>query len=1639
MANKKCFRRITVALLSLVMFMGLLPMSALADFDTAVTGGYYTILSEKDYVLCDGATETEIVLNNNDGNRRQVLHVIEVDPNDPNVEVLPAYYGIDKDLTDPANWSAQTMEVQMDYYRDELGYNVVGGMNTALAYDSEAPSSFMVWNGQVLATPALHGNSQTYLAVTKNADDTVSFELRPTTEDLHGDEWQAVSCNFGFVVKDGQLVNTTGSRSDAADRSMIGIKEDGTLVIVQAEGRNAPYAVGLSTYELGEIMLALGCKWAVNGDGGGSSQILTKREGESDYTLRSIPSDGTPRATINGIIVASKAAPSGVFDHVSMIAEHSYITPGASVEIDVKGVDAAGSPAELPTEGISFSVTDGTYADGIYTAGTAVGAQTVTAYYNGEEVGSVTVEVVIPDSLEFNSSEITVPYGRTVVLDISAYYGAFEVPITAADVQIALSNSAVGTLNGLSFTAVSEEVETPTSDITVTLVHDTEVTASAVITLGKGSEVVYDFEDQDLHGFYRSTQANYNYTCAPGETRIVNASTGRVHSGDYAMAVEVDFSASLEAGYQLATLYAGETKIFENAKTLGMWIYIPDEADGLRIDLVINSFDAEGNATSSNTTGQWNIAGAGETTLTEVGFVYSFDESGWYYISKDISAYTYNGFQNGTALLKFYVCQKDGKNGYIYGYQSSVNGKYVFYIDDLTVDYSSAVDDREAPIFSDITYAVAGMDESVVLDGQTLSSNTVSFIASVAENTAKTNYTGINTASGKVYIDGVDYSSELVWGGSSKMALNDVTLADGRHQIKFTVCDKQGNYTSIVRDFVINAAENAPIKVVPHTPDADRLLLGSLYYIDVVAAAVENVQSVSVTLDLNNISTWHLDNMDVAEGFEASYTLAADENIATVTISRTGIVAAAGELALVSIPTRTWQLAPVVAIYGHPGAVWMYPDYKKTNEILPMDLTVETDGGEVVFLDGTTASFSSAKIQVDTELSGNAYTSSGSAAYNYIRNEPWYAGWNGGHDHRAETAQYYAEGATNVSTPVLLEDKEPTCTEDGYIGRTYCEDCQSVVDWGTTVPKTGHTYTLVDGQFVCHCGHVYDLSGQNGLLEMNGSLYYVINGTLKTRWIVDGSNYYYFHPSDYAAVDGVVALEYGYVYTFEDHVLVRGHLDITEKGTRYRWGGLFLFSEWAEVDGNKYYFGKDTYAETGIFFVSNDGLRYAADQNGVWLENYVGTFTHQGDTYYCEYGYMVQDAGLVDIDGELYYFGASGKMVYDGTFWVAKNNGLLPEGNGYYSFDADGRLVKTGFVTYGNATYYYDNLVKAKGFTKIGEDYYFFNTASGKMFTNTTLWVGGGNPYGIAAGYYKFLEDGRMYIPDPNGEKLVVEIDGNLYFTIDGVNQTNGLNELDGEYYYAKPSGVLARSETLWVSQTNDLIDRTGYYAFGSDGKLIKTGFVSGGGATFYYVDMVPAKGFTKIGEDYYFFNVASGRMYANTTLWVGGSNPYGIKPGYYKFLEDGRMYIPDPNGEKLVVEIDGNLYFTIDGVTQTNGLNELDGEYYYAKPSGVLARSETLWVSQTNNLVATTGYYAFDENGRMVKTGFVTGGGATYYYLDAVRVKGFTMIGEDYYFFNAASGRMFANTRLWITANNPYGIAAGYYNFGADGKMELN
>ena len=51
----------------------------------------------------------------------------------------------------------------------------------------------------------------------------------------------------------------------------------------------------------------------------------------------------------------------------------------------------------------------------------------------------------------------------------------------------------------------------------------------------------------------------------------------------------------------------------------------------------------------------------------------------------------------------------------------------------------------------------------------------------------------------------------------------------------------------------------------------------------------------------------------------------------------------------------------------------------------------------------------------------------------------------------------------------------------------------------------------------------------------------------------------------------------------------------------------------------------------------------------------------------------------------------------------------------------------------------------------------------------------------------------------------------------------------------------------------------------------------------YYYADGVRAKGLTKIGEDYYFFNAGSGMMYKDANMWVP-ANSYGVEPGMHYF-----------------------------------------------------------------------------------------------------------------------------------------------------------
>ena len=154
--------------------------------------------------------------------------------------------------------------------------------------------------------------------------------------------------------------------------------------------------------------------------------------------------------------------------------------------------------------------------------------------------------------------------------------------------------------------------------------------------------------------------------------------------------------------------------------------------------------------------------------------------------------------------------------------------------------------------------------------------------------------------------------------------------------------------------------------------------------------------------------------------------------------------------------------------------------------------------------------------------------------------------------------------------------------------------------------------------------------------------------------------------------------------------------------------------------------------EAGVYALGEDG-KLQVTKNG---------FLTTGDTTF----YYVNDEkllGFQEIDGAIYYFNkGSGAMQKNCNIWLPSTNefGLTP---GNYTLGADGKLQLTGFVnpTPGRV-FYRDNGELVKGLYEIDGQYYFFNTGSGAMVTNTSIWVPHGNAYGLPAAHYYIEANG---------------------------------------------------------------------------------------------------------------------------------------------------------------------------------------------------------------------------------------------------------------------------------------------------------
>ena len=412
-------KRLLSLLLTFCLTASLLPAQVQAA-ENASSGGLDRLgirqISEKEYAMTPDVKEYEWILNNGALTQQMMGHVMEVKVGEGSTASIAAGYSDDdiETIKTGRNWAMTETTKQAQSMQTRRNTNVVGAINAG-GYDMSngRPSGAFIMSGTKINDPTgttfwIDGSGAAHITSAQECKDALAA----------GNVREAVA-SFGDIFENGRarsgLDNTT-----RASRTAIGIKNDGTVVMLMVDGRQAPYSVGMTMAEVAAAMEDLGCVQAINLDGGGSSTFATQREGEPEsstagLTLRCRPSDGYERKVSNTIMVLSTAKPTGQFDHAVLTPNDEVYTPGSTVQFEATGIDAAGGKAEIPA-GASWAVLSGNGridANGLYTAADTCGEVEVGLKAGGKTIGQTRIQVQWPDKLDFTNNSVSIDFGQT--------------------------------------------------------------------------------------------------------------------------------------------------------------------------------------------------------------------------------------------------------------------------------------------------------------------------------------------------------------------------------------------------------------------------------------------------------------------------------------------------------------------------------------------------------------------------------------------------------------------------------------------------------------------------------------------------------------------------------------------------------------------------------------------------------------------------------------------------------------------------------------------------------------------------------------------------------------------------------------------------------------------------------------------------------------------------------------------------------------------------------------------------------------------------------------------------------------------------------------------------------------------------
>lgn len=418
--------------------------------------------------------------------------------------------------------------------------------------------------------------------------DKLTVNIKGLDNNINWNEITTAMGIFHLLLDDG--VETENLKNlDIHPRTSMGLKKDGSVILMQNDGRQVGWAKGLSFKEMVQFMKEeLDVVTIFNFDGGGSSTIMATLPGNEHASILNSPSDGIERDNANALLFVRKN------NKTSELADKIHLYPNLKNNYSTKAIILENSELSFNVkatnnyyktkvpENIRYEVLGniGTITkDGLFKASKGSSKGKILVKYNNLE-SNFNIEVVDEISkIETLQTIISIGLNKTQKINFKAYKNGVPVILNNKSLNFNVEPKDLIVINSNGIIKSTNKKGTGKLKASY---NNYEITIP--VEVGKKPKMLLDFEEDVFNNNWKINLANIPSNGGYGNISM-NYNERFVKHGEGSLRIDYDFATKpLTGTVAIELMHQQEGLILSGQpKAIGFWVYGDNNGGWLKV------------------------------------------------------------------------------------------------------------------------------------------------------------------------------------------------------------------------------------------------------------------------------------------------------------------------------------------------------------------------------------------------------------------------------------------------------------------------------------------------------------------------------------------------------------------------------------------------------------------------------------------------------------------------------------------------------------------------------------------------------------------------------------------------------------------------------------------------------------------------------------------------------------------------------------------------------------------------------------------------------------------------------------------------------------------------------------------------